>query len=321
MPSSKSSSAIPSPRDKSAGESRQEALISVVVPTRDRPAALRRCLDALSAQTVLDHLEVVVVDDGSRAADEVAAATAGHAHVRLIRRSGGGPAAARNAGARTARGAFLCFTDDDCVPRPDWAERIVDALRQGADAAAGTTTLSRAGALAEASDLVAHALDAPPRPGSALAFAASNNIACTRTAFEATPFDESYSGAAGEDRDWCARLTSGGFALRSAPDARVVHDQPLTVLSFLGQQVRYGQGAFQFRHGSDQRRPLESPSFYAALVRGAFAKGFSVGLLFSAAQAATAAGFARAWVTARRRSLSVKRDPGLAASTSRGKGP
>jgi glycosyltransferase involved in cell wall biosynthesis len=299
----------------------REALISVVVPTRDRPGALRRCLDALSAQTVIDRLEVVVVDDGSRGPDEVAEATAGHAHARLIRRTGGGPAAARNAGARAARGAFLCFTDDDCVPQPDWAEQLVNTVRRGADAAAGTTTLSRAGVLAEASDLVAHALDVPPPAGSDLAFAASNNIACTRTAFEATPFDESYSGAAGEDRDWCARLTALGFALRSAPDACVVHDQPLTLLSFLRQQVRYGQGAFHFRHGSGQRRPLESPTFYTALLRRAFAKGFGVGLLFCAAQAATAAGFARAWVTARRKSLLVKRDPGLAASTSRGKGP
>jgi glycosyltransferase involved in cell wall biosynthesis len=321
MPSSKLCSAAPSPREESARKSRQEALISVVVPTRDRPDALRRCLDALSAQTVLDRLEVVVVDDGSHAADEVAAASAGHAHVRLIRRAGGGPAAARNAGARAARGAFLCFTDDDCVPRPDWADRLVDTLRKGADAAAGTTSLSRAGALAEALDLVAHALDVPQQAGSDLAFAASNNIACTRTAFEATPFDESYSGAAGEDRDWCARLTAGGFALRSAPDACVVHDQPLTLLSFLGQQVRYGQGAFQFRHGSDRRRPLESPSFYASLVRRAFANGFSVGLLFSAAQAATAAGFGRAWIAAGRKRLLLKRDPELAASTSRGKGP
>ena len=319
MPSSKLCSAARS-SPKSAREPTQAALISVVVPTRDRPEALSRCLAALSAQTVLNRLEVVVVDDGSRAADEVAA-TARHAHARLIRRTGGGPAAARNAGARAARGAFLCFTDDDCVPQPDWAERLVNTLRQGADAAAGSTSLSRAGALAEASDLVAHALDVPPPAGSDLAFAASNNIACTRTAFEATPFDESYPGAAGEDREWCARLTAVGFVLRSAPDAYIVHDQPLTLLGFLRQQVRYGQGAFQFRHGTDQRRPLESPSFYTALLRRGFAKGFGVGLLFCAAQAATAAGFARAWVAAHRKSLLLRRDPELAGSTSRGEGP
>src|SRR4029450_13000555 len=39
--------------------------ISVVVPTRDRPQALRRCLQALADQTVQGSMEVIVVDDGS----------------------------------------------------------------------------------------------------------------------------------------------------------------------------------------------------------------------------------------------------------------
>ena len=39
--------------------------ISVVIPTHERPAALRTCLAALAAQTLdLEQFEVVVVDDG-----------------------------------------------------------------------------------------------------------------------------------------------------------------------------------------------------------------------------------------------------------------
>ena len=320
MPSSKLCSAGPSSAENSQPDPTQDPLVSVVIPTRDRPEALRRCMEALSAQTIFDRLEIIVVDDGSSAPDQVAAAVAGHAHARLIHRSGAGPATARNAGARAARGAFLCFTDDDCLPRADWAEQLVATLQQGADAAAGTTMLSRAGALADASDLVTHALEVPPPHGSDLAFAASNNIGCTRAAFEATPFDESYTSAAGEDREWCARLAAAGLSLRSAPDASIVHDHPLTLLSFLRQQVRYGQGAFHFRHGGDQQRPLESPSFYASLQLRAFAKGFGVGVLFAAAQVATGAGFARAWLTSLRNNRSAKPNSALAASTSRGEG-
>src|SRR5437660_1529816 len=59
-------------------------LTSVVVPTRDRPAPLSACLDALSAQTAVDRLEVIVVDDGSvAAAAEVAAVVARHPRARL----------------------------------------------------------------------------------------------------------------------------------------------------------------------------------------------------------------------------------------------
>lgn len=275
-------------------------LISAIVPTRDRPAALARCLGALSTQTVADALEVIVVDDGSLAADEVSEIVALHGRARLIQRRGGGPAAARNAGAQHARGAVLCFTDDDCAPHREWAERLAEALERGADAAAGIT-LNGGGALGEASEIVAHAPGALPGGDQGkLTFAPSNNLACTRTVFESVPFDESYPTAAGEDREWCASLTAAGYVLRLEPSAHVVHHQGLTLGRFLRQQFRYGQGAYRFRRRSGERRPLEPRSFYTALLRRGFAESFKVGLLVSAAQLTTAAGFALAWGKQRR---------------------
>ena len=49
--------------------------MTVVVPARDRPAALARCLAALERQTV-GSFEVVVVDDGSRDREAVRAVVA-----------------------------------------------------------------------------------------------------------------------------------------------------------------------------------------------------------------------------------------------------
>jgi glycosyltransferase involved in cell wall biosynthesis len=285
-------------RPDGARDSTDEPFISVVVPTRNRPLALNRCLDALAAQTVAERLEVIVVDDGSLAEEEVASIIARHRRARLIRRGSGGPAAARNAGALDAGGAFLCFTDDDCEPQRDWVENLVNRLQQGADAAAGTT-LSRGGVLAAASEITAHAPAAVrPSGGSDLAFAPSNNLACTKAAFEATPFDESYPDAAGEDREWCARLTAAGYVLHAEPKAQIIHHQELTFGRFLRQQARYGRGAFRFRR-IGERRPLEPAGFYKALLRRAFADSFSVGLLVCLAQAATAAGFVHAWAVER----------------------
>jgi glycosyltransferase involved in cell wall biosynthesis len=289
-------------RDRSASPDEQP-LISAIVPTKDRPAALARCLGALSAQTVAEALEVIVVDDGSLAAEEVSQVVARHRPARLIRRAGGGPAAARNAGVQQARGSLLCFTDDDCTPHEEWAERLAEALEAGADAAAGIT-LGGGGALAGASEIVAHA-PAGVRAGDdgKLAFAPSNNLACTRTVFESIRFDESYPSAAGEDRDWCARVIAAGYVLRLAPNARVVHHQDLSLASFVRQQFRYGKGAYRFRRRSGDRRPLESRSFYTALLRRAFTESISIGVLVSAAQLATAAGFALAWAEQRRNAL------------------
>lgn len=268
----------------------------MIVPTRDRPAALRSCLEALSAQTVVDAMEVIVADDGSLAADKVSNVVASHPHARLIRLGGCGPAAARNAGVQHAQGGVLCFTDDDCEPLPQWAERLHEAINRGADAAAGIT-VSSGSALAEASEIVARApVHARGGDSRGLPFAPSNNLAGTRALFESIRFDEAYPTAAGEDRDWCARVTAGGYTIRLEPDARVVHHQELTLGRFMRQQFRYGQGAYRFRRGSGERRPLEARGFYAALLRRAFDESFSVGLLVSAAQPATAAGFAVAWL-------------------------
>jgi len=280
-------------------------LISVIVPTRDRPRALTHCLASLAAQTVIDRLEVIVVDDGSLGAAKIASIAASSGRTRLIRRDGGGPAAARNAGAREARGSFLCFTDDDCAPLADWAERLAGALEDGADAAAGVT-LSGGGALADASELIAHApAGLSSEGGGDLPFAPTNNIACARNVFQAIQFDESFPGPAGEDRDWCARLVLAGYALCSEPRACIVHHQVLTFGGFLRQQFGYGQGAYRFRRRSGELRRFEPPSFYAALVRRGFSQSLGVGLLVAGAQLATAAGFAFAWAAQRRTSRSV----------------
>ena len=276
------------------------------MPTRNRPAALACCLRALSAQTIADVLEVIVVDDGSIAAEEVSDVVAHHPRARLIRQPGGGPAAARNAGAQHARGAVLCFTDDDCTPHREWAERLAEALERGADAAAGIT-LSGGGALAEASEIVAHAPAAACSEGAEnLPFAPSNNLACKKAVFESIRFDESYPSAAGEDREWCARLIASGYVLRLEPTAQVVHHQELTLGGFLQQQFRYGKGAYRFRRRSGERRRLEPASFYTELLRRGFKESFNVGVLVSSAQLATAMGFAFAWADERRSRRSVE---------------
>jgi GT2 family glycosyltransferase len=275
--------------------------LSVVVPTRDRPGALSGCLDALSAQTAAHRLEVIVVDDGSLEPLAVAAAVARHPNARLLHGTGNGPAAARNIGADGASGAILCFTDDDCAPHPDWAERLAEEIEGGAAAAAGRT-LGAGGAVAAAAEFVAHApARATSSDGSRVTFAPSNNLACAKQVWESVPFDESYPDAAAEDRDWCARLAQAGYVLVSVEAACVVHRQDVTLRSFLQRQVRYGRGAYRFRRREGERTQLEPPGFYAALLRDAFAQGVTMGLLVALAQIATAFGFLRAAAARRRR--------------------
>ena len=88
---------------------------SVVIPTRNRRAALERALAPLRRQTAVR--EVIVVDDGSE--DEtrawLASQAAGWPELRPLHTAGVGPGRARGVGAAAATGDIVVFLDDDEV--------------------------------------------------------------------------------------------------------------------------------------------------------------------------------------------------------------
>jgi glycosyltransferase involved in cell wall biosynthesis len=262
--------------------------VTVVVPTRNRPGPLGRCLEALAGQVG----EIVVVDDGSSDPAAVEAALQRAPQARLVRQPRSGPAAARNTGVAAARGSIVCFTDDDCAPDPGWAAALAAALRDGADVVAGTTSNGVPGnPYAVASQLVTeYVTERGRRP-----FAATNNLAARERVLRELPFDEAFGAAGGEDREWCSRVADRGYRIRASP-ARVVHHQKLTLGSFLGQQLRYGRGSYRFHESG---RALERPGFYAGLLGRGFRIGLRVGVLVAAAQLATGVGYVVEWAVRR----------------------
>jgi cellulose synthase/poly-beta-1,6-N-acetylglucosamine synthase-like glycosyltransferase len=101
------------------------APISIVIPTLGRDS-LTRLIGALRPQLPIDGgVELIVVDDRREAAISLPVPTA----VRVLTSGGTGPAAARNAGWRAARGEWVVFLDDDVVPSPDWLEALEADLR------------------------------------------------------------------------------------------------------------------------------------------------------------------------------------------------
>jgi glycosyltransferase involved in cell wall biosynthesis len=262
--------------------------ISIVVPTRDRPLALARCLGALRGQ----H-ELVVVDDGSRDRAALAWALEAAPDAALVRAGGHGPATARNLGARAASGDVVCFVDDDCEAAPGWADAL--ARRAARDGAAAGRTVPPPGASAavRASQTIVEGITAASldRASGRLGFAPSCNLALAREALERLPFDGSFPDAAGEDRDWSARANGAGLGPTYVPEAVVAHRQQLGARGFVRQQYRYGRGAVRYR-AAGEGRGLAPPAFYAGLVRRGFKDGAAVGALVVVAQAATALGVA-----------------------------
>lgn len=88
-------------------------LISVVIPTRNRPQLVVRAVQSALAQT-LKNIEVIVAIDGSDEATDLELAKINDPHLRVIRLPENvGGSAARNAGVAKAQGEWIAFLDDD----------------------------------------------------------------------------------------------------------------------------------------------------------------------------------------------------------------
>ncbi|MEU8664086.1 glycosyltransferase family 2 protein, partial [Actinoplanes philippinensis] len=99
--------------------------VSVVVPTLGRPSltGLLRALGPLPA-----GMELIIVDDRPEVRTPLDLPSGSTARVVAGRRAG--PAAARNAGWRAARHEWVAFLDDDVLPEPGWAWRLLGDLRE-----------------------------------------------------------------------------------------------------------------------------------------------------------------------------------------------
>ena len=96
--------------------------VSVIVCTHRGSATLVKCLDSILALDYPDF-EVILVNDG--ADDRVAEIATSYETVRHFATPHEGLGAARNTGAREAKGTIFAYLDDDCIVEPDWLRWIV----------------------------------------------------------------------------------------------------------------------------------------------------------------------------------------------------
>jgi GT2 family glycosyltransferase len=280
---------------------------SIIVPTYRRREQLARCIAAIESLAFPRHrFELIVVDDGSDnpPADLISGLDRG-LDAQLVCAPHGGPASARNAGAKVARGEYLVFTDDDCAPQRDWLTAIDECMRESvAPRAIGgrTVNILANDAYATASQGIVDFLyeyygdhSAPWR------FFTSNNLAMPRNEFmEVGGFDDGFPLAAAEDRDFCERWRAAGYDLDYAPNAVVDHAHKLGFTRFNKQHFAYGRGAFDL-HRSRARRGqralrLEPGRFYVALVsyplrQSRSMRAFELSALHFWSQVAYAAGY------------------------------
>ncbi len=108
-----------------------EPLVSVIMPTKDRPDFLSDALRSVVAQTY-GHWEAVIVNDGGCPVEEIVRRLAPDARiVYLSHDASRGLPAARNSALRAASGEVICYLDDDDRFEPHHLQTVVDALCSG----------------------------------------------------------------------------------------------------------------------------------------------------------------------------------------------
>jgi glycosyltransferase involved in cell wall biosynthesis len=213
--------------------------VSVIVPAYNAAATLDACLDALSQQTVgADAYEVIVVDDGST---DGSAAIAQRHGVTVLRLAHSGAAAARNEGARRARGRILLFTDADCEPLEAWIERMVapfaDAEVAGVKGAYCTRQRSLVARFAQAEYEEKYRRLARMEQ---IDFVDTYAAAYRRDLFWALGgFDPHF--LLDEDQEFSFRVAKTGAKLVFAPDALVYHHHQETAWGYARRKLGLGR--------------------------------------------------------------------------------
>lgn len=187
------------------------ATVSCVIPVWNGEAYLAPAVESVLAQS--HHpLEVIVVDDGSTDGTPDVIRSFGDS-IRGMRQANAGHGAARNAGLRVARGAFIAFLDADDLWHPDKLRRQLLAFGEQPALGLCFSWLRNFTGAAPAWD-VAPEGDAVPGYSSVTALV-------RRSTFDAVgPFDASLRH--GGDRDFFLRVAEGGIAKRLLDDVLVL---------------------------------------------------------------------------------------------------
>jgi GT2 family glycosyltransferase len=258
--------------------------LSVVICSFNGANGIRRCLDALAAQTVRSRLEIIVVDDGS--VDATADIARAHGAVVVRHSVNRGIAAARNSGIAAASAPIVGFLDDDCEPEPQWAERLLAAYSPGIAGIGGPVVPSAPpcfmrGYLERNNPLRPQEIDLAKSDSpvyrlylylrrqwssaersdwrDVYSLVGANMSFRRGTLLEAGRFDERFQFGA-EEVDLCRRLALAPTPARLvfSPEARVTHHFQPTLRDTMRRSRAYGRGSARLH----RKWPALTPTFF-----------------------------------------------------------
>ena len=111
-----------------------EPLVSIIIPTFNGSAYLRRCIDSIARQTY-KNIEVVLIDDGSSPDEHqfIQNLISHYSNIVLLVQKNSGQGVARNNGLKIAKGEWILFVDSDDSLGERFVEHLVRAAMNNVD--------------------------------------------------------------------------------------------------------------------------------------------------------------------------------------------
>jgi len=230
-----------------------DPLVSIIIPTKNQLAMLKRCVETVLKLTEYENYEVIVVDNGSNEADACAYLQAIEdkyadigSRIRVLRDPGPFNFSALNNRAvrESAQGEYLCLLNNDAAPLDGaWLGEMMALARRPDIGVVGAKLTYPDGRLQHGGVVLGVGWGSPAdhpyngEPGNAIGywgrllvpqeFSAVTAACCvTRRAVwdQLGGFDEESFAVCYNDVDYCLRVQEAGFLVAWTPFARLLHD-------------------------------------------------------------------------------------------------
>ena len=222
---------------------------SMIVPAYNAEKTLGECLNALQKQDFSEEFEILVVDDGStdKTAEIAKNFSKKNKKIKLIRQRNSGPAAARNRGAKQAKGEIIVFLDSDCISEKNWLEEMLKPFSdKKVVGVQGAYKSRQKEIIAQFGQLEIEQRYEKMQKQKSIDWIGSYSAAYRKEIFlQEKGFDEGFLTSSGEDPDLSYTLSEKGNRLVFNPKAVVFHYHPSTIWKYL--KTKYYRAVWRVR--------------------------------------------------------------------------
>ncbi|UCC91435.1 MAG: glycosyltransferase [Candidatus Aenigmatarchaeota archaeon] len=209
--------------------------ISVVIPVYNSEKTIEKCIGSLLNQTRKPD-EIIVVDDRSK--DRTSEIAKSFKNVTLLEKNHEGPAAARNLGAKKAKGEILLFIDSDCIADKNWVSEMVKPFEnKQITGVQGIYKTSQKGLMSRFVQLEIEDRYERMKKFETIDFVGSYSAGYRKRIFlKFKGFDESFPIASGEDPELSFKLSKAGHKMVLNEMAIVYHNHVNSLGDYLKQK-------------------------------------------------------------------------------------